>query len=170
SFPFLDRMVSLMNELGWDVYSFDHEDGNGQFEFDFRYADALTMCDRYIFWRYMVKHVAEEFGLLATFMPKPFADKTGNGAHFNMSLADARSGKNLFAVPPEKDPRGLGLSPLGYSFIAGVLRHGRALCAVLAPTVNSYKRLIRRGAMSYYSWAPVFNSFGTNNRTNSIRV
>src|SRR5204863_929843 len=106
----------------------------------------------------------------ATFMPKPFADKTGNGAHFNMSLADARSGKNLFALAPEKDPRVLGLSPLGYSFVAGILRHGRALCAVLAPTVNSYKRLIRRGAMSYYSWAPIFNSFGTNNRTNSIRV
>ena len=170
SFPFLDRMVTLMNELGWDVYSFDHEDGNGQFEFDFGYTDALTMCDRYIFWRYMVKQVAEEFGLVATFMPKPFADKTGNGAHFNMSLADARSGANLFAAARGDDARGLGLSPLGYQYVAGLLRHGRALCAVLAPTVNSYKRLIRRGAMSYYSWAPVFNSFGTNNRSNSIRV
>jgi len=169
-FPWLDEMAGTMNGLGWDVYSFDHEDGNSQFEFDFKYADALRMGDRYIFFRHMAKAIAEKHGLLATFMPKPFADKTGNGAHFNMSLADARSGKNLFAVPPEKDPRGLGLSPLGYSFIAGILRHGRALCAVLAPTVNSYKRLIRRGAMSYYSWAPVFNSFGTNNRTNSIRV
>jgi glutamine synthetase len=170
SFPFLDRMVTLMNGLGWDVYSFDHEDGNGQFEFDFRYADALSMCDRYVFWRYMVKHVAEEFGLVATFMPKPFADKTGNGAHFNMSLADLRSGANLFEAARGEDPRGLGLSTLGYQYIGGLLRHGRALCAVLAPTVNSYKRLIRRGAMSYYSWAPVFNSFGTNNRSNSIRV
>ena len=156
--------------LGWDVYSFDHEDGNSQFEFDFKYADALTMADRYIFFRHMAKAIAAKHGLLATFMPKPFPDKTGNGAHFNMSLADARTGKNLFAVAPEKDPRGLGLSSLGYSFIAGILRHGPALCAALAPTVNSYKRLIRRGAMSYYSWAPVFNSFGTNNRTNSIRV
>ena len=163
-------LVTLMNELGWDVYSFDHEDGNGQFEFDFRYADALTMCDRYVFWRYMVKHVAEEFGLVATFMPKPFADKTGNGAHFNMSLADAKTGSNLFATDPAKDERGLGLTDLGYRYIGGLLRHGRALCAVLAPTVNSYKRLVRRGAMSYYSWAPVFNSFGTNNRSNSIRV
>jgi glutamine synthetase len=170
SFPFLDRMVSLMNELGWDVYSFDHEDGNGQFEFDFRYADGLTMCDRYVFWRYMVKHVAEEFGLVATFMPKPFADKTGNGAHFNMSLADRETGANLFAGTDSDDPRGLGLTTLGLHYIGGLLRHGRALCAVLAPTVNSYKRLIRRGAMSYYSWAPVFNSFGTNNRSNSLRV
>jgi glutamine synthetase len=167
-FPWLDEMVTTMNGLGWDVYSLDHEDGNSQFEFDFNYADALTMADRYIFFRYMAKTIAAKHGLLATFMPKPFADKTGNGAHFNMSLADKRTGKNLFES--KKDPRGLGISPLGYSFIAGILRHGRALCAVLAPTVNSYKRLIRRGAMSYYSWAPVFNSFGTNNRTNSIRV
>jgi glutamine synthetase len=167
-FPWLDDMVTIMNGLGWDVYSLDHEDGNSQFEFDFKYAGALTMADRYIFFRHMAKAVAAQHGLLATFMPKPFADKTGNGAHFNMSLADPRSGKNLFES--KKDPRGLGISPLGYSFIAGILRHGRALCAVLAPTVNSYKRLIRRGAMSYYSWAPVFNSFGTNNRTNSIRI
>jgi glutamine synthetase len=167
-FPWLDEMVTTMNGLGWDVYSLDHEDGNSQFEFDFQYADALTMADRYIFFRYMAKTIAAQHGLLATFMPKPFADKTGNGAHFNMSLADPRTGKNLFES--KKDPRGLGLSPLGYAFIGGILRHGRALCAVLAPTVNSYKRLIRRGAMSYYTWAPVFNSFGTNNRTNSIRV
>jgi len=169
-FPWLDEMAGTMNGLGWDVYSFDHEDGNSQFEFDFKYADALTMGDRYIFFRQLAKALAEKHGLLATFMPKPFADKTGNGAHFNMSLADPRTGRNLFAVPAGKDPRGLGLSLLGYSFVAGILRHGRALCAVLAPTVNSYKRLIRRGAMSYYSWAPVFNSFGTNNRTNSVRI
>jgi len=169
-FPWLDEMATMMNGLGWDIYSFDHEDGNSQFEFDFKYADALTMADRYIFFRYMAKTIAAKHGLLATFMPKPFADKTGNGAHFNMSFADMKTGKNLFAIPPEKDSLGLGLSPLGYSFVAGILRHGRALCAVLAPTVNSYKRLIRRGAMSYYSWAPVFNSFGTNNRTNSIRI
>ncbi|HEX4265592.1 MAG TPA: type III glutamate--ammonia ligase [Verrucomicrobiae bacterium] len=169
-FPWLDEMATTMNGLGWDIYSFDHEDGNSQFEFDFKYDNALTMADRYIFFRYMAKAIAAKHGLLATFMPKPFADKTGNGAHFNMSLADAKTGKNLFAIEPEADPRGLGLSPLGYSFVAGILRHGRALCAVLAPTVNSYKRLIRRGAMSYYSWAPVFNSFGTNNRTNSVRI
>ena len=169
-FPWLDDMVSTMNGLGWDVYSFDHEDGNSQFEFDFKFADALTMADRYLFFRQMAKALGEKHGLLATFMPKPFADKTGNGAHFNMSLTDKNSGRNLFADEPRRDPRGLGLSALGYSFIAGILRHGRALCAVLAPTVNSYKRLIRRGAMSYYSWAPVFNSFGTNNRTNSVRI
>jgi glutamine synthetase len=170
AFPLIDELVTTMNGLGWDVYSFDHEDGNSQFEFDFNYADGLTMSDRYIFFRAMAKAIAQKHGLLATFMPKPFANKTGNGAHFNMSLYDRETRKNLFATAPSDDPRGLGLSPLAYSFIAGIVRHGRSLCAALAPTVNSYKRLIRRGAMSYYSWAPVFSSFGSNNRTNSIRV
>jgi glutamine synthetase len=169
-FGWLDKMASTIDALGWDLYSLDHEDANSQFEFDFKYADALTMCDRYIFFRTMARHYAAEEGLLATFMPKPFPDKTGNGAHFNMSLRDLKTGQNLFACDPKDDPRGLGLTPMAYSFIAGILRHGRAICAAFAPTVNSYKRLVRRGLMSYYSWAPVFNSFGTNNRTNSIRV
>lgn len=169
-YPMITKIVETINGLGWDVYSFDHEDGNSQFEFDFAYADGLTMADRYVFFRLLAKQIASEHGLLATFMPKPFADKTGNGAHFNMSLSDLKTGANLFACAPADDPRGLGLTPLGYAFIAGVLRHGRALCAAFAPTVNSYKRLVRKGAMGYYSWAPVFNSFGTNNRTNSIRV
>jgi len=169
-FTWLDKVATTINDLGWDLYSLDHEDAHSQFEFDFKYADALTMCDRYTFFRMMAKHYAAEEGLLATFMPKPFPDKTGNGAHFNMSLYDRETGKNLFACDPKDDPRGLGLTPIAYSFIAGILRHGTAICAAFAPTVNSYKRLVRRGLMSYYSWAPVFNSFGTNNRTNSIRV
>lgn len=170
NFAWLDKMATAINSLGWDLYSFDHEDGNSQFEFDFNYSDALTMCDRLIFFRMMAKHYAKEDGLVATMMPKPFADKTGTGAHFNMSLYDLKTGKNLFACDPKDDPRGLGLTTLGYQFIAGILKHGPALCAAFAPTVNSYKRLVRRGAMSYFSWAPVFNSYGSNNRTNSIRV
>lgn len=169
-FAWLDKVASTIDALGWDLYSLDHEDAPSQFEFDFKYADALTMCDRYIFFRMMAKHFAAEEGLLATFMPKPFPDKTGNGAHFNMSLFDRQSGRNVFACSPAEDARGLGLTPVAYAFIGGILRHGRSICAALAPTVNSYKRLVRRGLMSYYSWAPVFNSFGTNNRTNSIRV
>ncbi|MEZ5875644.1 MAG: type III glutamate--ammonia ligase [Hyphomicrobiales bacterium] len=170
NFTWLDKVSTCINDLGWDLYSFDHEDANGQYEFDFRYAPALTTCDRYIFFRYMTKHFAKEEGLLATMMPKPFADKTGCGAHFNMSLYDLDSGKNVFACAPEDDPRGLGLTETGYHFIGGILRHGRALCATFAPTVNSYKRLVCQGAMSYFSWAPVFNSYGSNNRTNSVRV
>ncbi|TPE47720.1 type III glutamate--ammonia ligase [Amaricoccus solimangrovi] len=170
NFGWLDRMASTIDALGWDLYSFDHEDANGQFEFDFRFADALTTCDRLTFFRMMAKHYAEEEGLIATMMPKPFADRTGNGAHFNMSLRDLASGANAFACDPAEDPRGLGLTATGYHFIGGILAHGRALCAALAPTVNSYKRLVRRGAMAGFSWAPVFNSYGSNNRTNSVRV
>jgi glutamine synthetase len=169
-FSWLDKMATTINELGWDLYSFDHEDANGQYEFDFMYADALTSCDRYTFLRLMAKEYAKQEGLVATFMPKPFADKTGNGAHFNMSLYDLETGENLFACDPQDDPKGLGLTQLGYQFIGGVLKHGKALCAAFAPTVNSYKRLVRQGDMPYFTWAPVFNSFGSNNRTNSIRV
>ena len=170
NFNWLDKVASCIDDLGWDLYSFDHEDANAQYEFDFRYAPALTTCDRYIFFRYMTKHYAKEEGLVATMMPKPFADKTGCGAHFNMSLYDLESGENAFAGDPKTDVRGLGLTETGYHFIGGILRHGRALCAAFAPTVNSYKRLVRQGAMSYFSWAPVFNSYGSNNRTNSVRV
>lgn len=169
-YTWLDKVSTTINDLGWDLYSLDHEDANSQFEFDFKYADALTMCDRFVFFRMMAKQYASEEGLIATFMPKPFADKTGTGAHFNMSLYDLETGSNLFARDPADDPRGLGLTELGYQFIAGVLKHGPALCAAFAPTVNSYKRLVRRGLMAYYSWAPVFNSYGRNNRTNALRV
>lgn len=170
NFSWLDRMADTINGLGWDLYSFDHEDANGQFEFDFNYADALTMCDRFIFFRELAKRFAMEEDLIATLMPKPYKDKTGNGAHFNMSLFDLESNSNVFTCDPNDDPRGLGLTETGYYFIGGILKHGRALCAAFAPTVNSYKRLVRQGAMSYFSWAPVFNSYGSNNRTNSVRV
>ncbi|MBR9912311.1 MAG: type III glutamate--ammonia ligase [Gammaproteobacteria bacterium] len=169
-FGWLDKMATAIDDLGWDLYSFDHEDANGQYEFDFMYADAVTTCDRFTFLRLMAKELAREEGLLATFMPKPFANKTGNGAHFNMSLSDINTGENLFKCAPEEDPNGLGITPLGYQFIGGIIKHGRSLCAAFAPTVNSYKRLVRQGDMPYFTWAPVFNSYGSNNRTNSVRV
>ncbi|MDP4940118.1 MAG: type III glutamate--ammonia ligase, partial [Verrucomicrobiales bacterium] len=169
-YTWIDKVSTTINDLGWDLYSLDHEDANSQFEFDFKYADALTMCDRFIFFRMMAKQYASEEGLIATFMPKPFAERTGTGAHFNMSLYDLETKENLFNCDPADDPRGLGLTQLGYYFLGGVLKHGPALCAAFAPTVNSYKRLVRRGLMAYYSWAPVFNSYGKNNRTNALRV
>jgi glutamine synthetase len=166
--PWIQEIVEAMNDLGWDVYSFDHEDGNGQFETDFAYCDALKMSDRLTFFRLMVKEIARKHGYFATFMPKPFANRTGSGAHYNMSLADLNTGANLFEEP--NDPRGCGLSKLGYQFIAGVLRHAPAICAVIAPTVNSYKRLIARGSMSGFTWAPVYICYGNNNRTNMLRI
>ena len=166
--PWLDELVSAMNTLGWDVYSFDHEDGIGQFEVDFDYADARTMADRFVLLRWMASEIARKHGGFASFMPKPYADRAGSGAHFNCSLADAKTGINLFAS--DDDPRGCKLSPLGYRFIAGVLAHLPAIMAVVAPTVNSYKRLIKQGSMSGFTWAPVFACYGNNNRTNAVRI
>lgn len=166
--PWMAELVDAMNGLGWDVYSFDHEDGIGQFEVDFTYFDALSMADKYVFFRLMAHEIARKHGGFATFMPKPYADRAGSGAHFNMSMSDLSSGANLFKDPG--DPRGCGLSKLGYHFIAGVLKHLPAICAVVAPTVNSYKRLVLRGAMSGFTWAPVWACYGNNNRTNTLRI
>ena len=168
SYEWLDELVSAMNGLGWDVYSFDQEDAPGQFETDFDYADAVTMSDRLTFFRLLVKEITHKHGFYPTFMPKPFGHLTGSGGHFNMSLADLKSGKNLFIDP--KDKRGNKLSKLGYQFIAGVLRHAPAVCAAIAPTVNSYKRLVRRNAASGFTWAPIFACYGNNNRTNMLRI
>lgn len=162
------ELVDAMNGLGWDVFSLDHEDGIGQFELDFAYFDMLTMADRYVFFRMMAHEIAREHGYFATFMPKPMADRTGSGAHFNISFADKKSGRNLFF--DAKDARGCKLSRLGYQFIAGVLRHMNAICAAIAPTVNSYKRLVLRGSQSGFTWAPVFVCYGDNNRTNTLRI
>ena len=93
---FLEPMVDYMNELGWDVYSFDHEGGDGQYEFDFGYTDALAMADRMLIFRLMAKHVARTLGCFASFMPKPIQDSFGSGAHLNISLADIDTGRNLF--------------------------------------------------------------------------
>ncbi|MDX2307167.1 MAG: type III glutamate--ammonia ligase [Hyphomicrobium sp.] len=164
----MNELVSAMNSLGWDVYSFDHEDGIGQFEIDFTYFDAVSMADRYVFFRMMAHEIARKHGAFATFMPKPYADRAGSGAHFNMSLADKKTGENLFKDPA--DPRGCGLSKLGYQFLAGVLKHLPAICAVVAPTVNSYKRLVLRGSMSGFTWAPIWACYGNNNRTNTLRI
>jgi glutamine synthetase len=166
--PFMDEVIGYMNVLGWDVHSFDHEDSNSQFEFDFSYTDAMSMADRQTLWRMMMKSVARRHGFEATFMPKPYSNRTGTGAHFNMSLADAGSGRNVFDDPA--DPRRSGLSELGYQFIAGLLAHAPAITAVAAPTVNSYKRLIKSGSMTGFTWAPIFRSYGGNNRTHMLRI
>jgi glutamine synthetase len=166
--PFMDEVIGYMNRLGWDVHSFDHEDSNSQFEFDFSYTDCMSMADRQTLWRMMMKDVARRHGFELTLMPKPYANRTGTGAHFNMSLADIRTGDNLFADPD--DPRGCGVSKLAYQFVAGVLAHAPALTAVAAPTVNSYKRLVKSGSMTGFTWAPIFRSYGGNNRTHMIRI
>ena len=164
--PFLDPMVSHMNALGWGVYSFDHEGGDGQYEFNFDYADALTMADRMVLFRLMAKHVAREVGCIATFMPKPFQDDFGSASHINISLADAETGRNVFADDTDEAP----YSDLSRHFTAGVLAHAGAISAVICPTVNSYKRFTSQGFMDEISWAPVYRAWGENNRTLMCRM
>ncbi len=165
---FVRTVADAVTGLGWDNYATDHEDANGQFEQNFEFADALTTCDRAVFFRYMVESLASQRGLLATFMPKPFADLTGNGCHFHLSLW--RDGENVFARDPALDPRGLGLSELGYQFIGGLKANAKAYIALTAPTVNSYKRLIVGAPNSGATWAPAYISYGYNNRTQMLRI
>jgi glutamine synthetase len=165
-YDFLTTISKYVNELGWGNYANDHEDANGQFEQNFTYDDALVSCDRAIFFRYMVHTLAEQRDAIATFMPKPFSNLTGNGCHFHMSLW--RDGENVFL--DESDPRGLGLSETAYHFIGGLKRHARAYSALTAPTVNSYKRLKVGTTTSGATWSPVWISYGYNNRTQMLRV
>jgi len=165
-YDFLTTVSKYCNELGWGNYANDHEDANGQFEQNFQYADALTTCDRAIFFRYMVHTLAEQHGFIATFMPKPFTNLTGNGAHMHMSLW--KDGENVFA--DDSDPRGLGLSSLAYNFVGGLKAHARASSAMTAPTVNSYKRLKPGSTSSGATWSPVWISYGFNNRTQMLRI
>jgi glutamine synthetase len=165
---FVSTVSRNVTALGWDNYATDHEDANGQFEQNFEFDDALVTCDRAIFFRYMVEAMAQERGLIATFMPKPFAHLTGNGCHLHMSLW--KDGTNLFEADPADDPRGLGLSELGYQFVGGLKAHAKAYIAVTAPTVTSYKRLVVGAPTSGATWAPAYVSYGYNNRTQMLRI
>jgi glutamine synthetase len=166
--PFLLPMVDAMQECGFGVFSFDHEGGDGQVEFDFAPAAALEMADRITLFRLMAKQVAKQAGLAVTFMPKPYTEAWGSGAHFNMSLVDTDTGDNLFRDP--EDRRGRGWSKTAYAFVAGILRHAPALAAICTPTVNSYKRLQPRLSDGNVSWAPTWAAYGDNNRSCLLRL
>lgn len=163
-FGFISTLVTYMEQLDWGPYQCDHEDANGQFEINWTYADALTTADRHVFYKYMVKTLAEQQGLTATFMPKPFSHLTGNGAHVHMSLWDGET--NVFADRSDE----LGLSKLGYEFLAGVLGHARGMTALCNPTINSYRRLGATMTESGSTWSPRYLSYGGNNRTHMIRI
>ena len=163
-YEFIAELSEAMLGLGWGAYQNDHEDANGQFEMNWEYADALTTADRHALFKYMVKSLAERRGVRATFMPKPFADLTGNGCHAHVSLW--RGDENLF-----HDPNGeLGVSSLGYNFIGGVIGSADALAAITNPTVNSYKRINAPPTLSGATWSPNMISWSGNNRTHMIRI
>ena len=165
--PFIEDLVESLIQTGFDVYQIDHEDANGQFEINYTYADAMTAADRFVFFRMAAGEIARRHGLICSFMPKPFRHRTGSGMHMHLSISG--DGKwNLFHDP--KDKQGLGLSKLGYQFLAGLLTHARGLCALLAPSVNSYKRLVVGESLSGATWAPAYITYGDNNRSSMVRV
>lgn len=166
SATFLEKLVTNLQTVGFDVYQIDHEDANGQFEINYTYTDCLTTADRYIFFKMAASEIAKELGLICSFMPKPFANRTGTGMHIHLSISDGQS--NLFA--DESDPRQLGLSPLAYHFLGGLLAHAGALTAICAPTINSYKRLVVGRSLSGATWAPAYITYGDNNRSSMVRV
>ncbi|MDR2625586.1 MAG: type III glutamate--ammonia ligase, partial [Zoogloeaceae bacterium] len=163
---FLERLTDSVKVVGLDVYQIDHEDANGQFEINYAFAEALVSCDNFIFFKMAASEIAHEMGLICSFMPKPFANRPGNGMHMHMSLGDGE--KNLFE--DKSDPRGLQLSPLAYKFLGGILKHAPALAAICAPTVNSYKRLVVGQSLTGATWAPAYISYGDNNRSTMVRI
>ena len=165
-FPVIREICDAMQSLGWGPYQNDHEDANGQFEMNWDYDDALVTADRHVFFKYMVKTIAENHGLRATFMPKPFASLTGNGCHTHVSLWNKAGSKNLFTDARDD----LGLSPLAYNFLGGILHNAQSLCAVFNPTVNSYKRINAPVTSSGATWSPNAVTYAGNNRTHMIRV
>jgi len=169
-YPLIAPLLEAMEALGWGPYQADHEDANGQFEVNWTFADALTTADRHAFFKVMVKSLAEQQGLRASFMPKPFAALTGNGCHTHLSLwgaaGSAHAGRNLF-----HDPAGaLGLSTLAYQFLGGLLAHAPALSCLTNPTVNSYRRLAAPPTSSGATWSPGGISYSGNNRTHMVRI
>ena len=161
----ISEICDAMIDLGWNPYQNDHEDANGQFEMNWDYTDCLETADRHTFFKFMVKSIAENHGLRATFMPKPFVNLTGNGCHCHASLWDKTGKKNLF---DGKDD--MGLSKLAYDFLGGVMHSAEALCALFNPTINSYKRINAPRTLSGATWSPNTVTFGGNNRTHMVRI
>ena len=162
----ISEICDAMVEFGWGAYQNDHEDANGQWEMNWEYDHVLKTSDRHVFFKYMVKHVAEKNGIRATFMPKPFTHLTGNGCHINASLWNKAGTKNMFM-----DPKGeLGLSKLAYHFLGGVIKNVDSLTSIFNPTVNSYKRINAPRTVSGATWAPNTITWGGNNRTNMVRI
>jgi len=162
----ISEICDGMLDLGWKPYQNDHEDANGQFEMNWTYDDALVTADRHAFFKYMVKSIAENHGFLASFMPKPFSNLTGNGCHTHVSVWDSTSKINLFKGTDEN----LELSSIAYQFIGGILESAEALSAFCNPTINSYKRINSPVTVSGATWSPNTISYSGNNRTHMIRI
>ena len=163
-YDLIKEICDSMIELGWNPYQNDHEDANGQFEMNWDYSDCLITADRHVFFKFMVKSLAEKHGLRATFMPKPFENLTGNGCHAHISLWDGK--ENKFLETGEK----LGLSRMAYNFLGGIMKCAQPLSAFFNPTINSYRRINAPPTKSGASWSPSSISYSGNNRTHMIRI
>ena len=155
----METMICL-EAAGFQLDKVHHEVAEGQHEINFRFADALKTADNIVLYKLAVKTIAEKYGVIATFMPKPFWGINGSGCHLHQSLIDLETGHNLFydAESP------IGLSDTALHYIGGLLKHASALSLVVAPTVNSYKRLV-----PHYE-APVYICWGLGNRSTLVRV
>ena len=167
--PLLDELRGWLGACGIDVTQIDHEDAHGQYEVNFAHAEALASADRLMLFKLAAHAAAEKHGAVFSLMPKPFADQPGSGLHCHVSLWSGE--RNLFDAEPAADAgAATPLPALGERFMAGVLAHTPALCALAAPTVNSYKRLGARDSISGTAWAPLWATHGPNNRTALIRT
>ena len=163
-YDLIKEICNCMLEMGWKPYQNDHEDANGQFEMNWDYSDSLVTADRHVFFKFMVKSLAEKHGLRATFMPKPFSNLTGNGCHAHVSVWNGKNNKFL----DKKDA--LGLSKLAYNFLGGIMKNTQALSAFFNPTINSYRRINAPPTKSGATWSPSSISYTGNNRTHMIRI
>lgn len=162
----ISQICDCMIELDWGPYQNDHEDANGQFEMNWDFDDCLKTADRHVFFKYMVKQIAENHGLRATFMPKPFSNLTGNGCHAHVSLWNKSGKKNLFLDTGDE----MGLSELAMQFLGGIMHNVEELASIFNPTVNSYKRINAPRTLSGATWSPNAVSYGGNNRTHMVRI
>lgn len=153
-----ETIVMALEGLGFEVEASHHEVGPGQHEIDFKYADALTTADNIITFRYVVRKIADDLGLFATFMPKPVAGIAGSGMHLNMSLF--KGDKNIFFDSNKTN----GLSDEALFFIGGLINHAKGFTSITNPLINSYKRLVPGFE------APVYIAWSEKNRSPLIRI
>ena len=154
------KIIAALENFGIVVETSHHEVGLGQYEIDFHYGSCLDIADKVVTLKYTAKRIAQIHNLHATFMPKPIMDAPGSGMHAHQSLFDIKTKKNAFYREDDK----YNLSEVAYSFIAGQIKHINAMCAILCPTVNSYKRLV-----SGFE-APVYITWAAMNRSALLRV
>jgi glutamine synthetase len=170
----LQEIINFGNEMGFEIYQSDHEDANGQYEINFGWTNILHSSDRLVLFRMMASQVAAKYGAISTFMGKPFDNRSGSGAHLHFHVADVETGENLFPNNDKsEDWKKIGVSQIGIHFVAGLLKHIRAITAISSPTINCYRR-IQSGEFVYssasgYTWTPAYASFGDNNRTQLYR-